>query len=53
VFKTSLSREIAAALAFKALALTVIYLLFFSGARVVTPKDMAGFLTETQVDSSR
>jgi len=42
----SLSREIGAALAFKAVALTLIYLLFFSGSRapVVTPSEMAGFL---------
>jgi hypothetical protein len=48
VIKRSLSRDIGAALAFKAVALTLIYLLFFSGSRapVVTPTEMAGFLTD-------
>jgi hypothetical protein len=50
VIKRSLSRDIGAALAFKAVALTLIYLLFFSGSRapVVTPSEMAGFLTESR-----
>jgi hypothetical protein len=46
VTKRSLSREIGAALAFKLLALTVLYFLFFSGSHrtVVTPSEMAAFL---------
>ena len=53
VIKRSLSREIGAALAFKAVALTLIYLLFFSGSRapVVTPSEMAGFLTDSRWES--
>jgi len=53
VIKRSLSRDIGAALAFKAVALTVIYLLFFSGSRapVVTPSEMAGFLTDSRWES--
>jgi len=52
VIKRSLSRDIGAALAFKVVALTVIYLLFFSGSRapVVTPSEMAGFLTDDRGD---
>ncbi|MGC1860488.1 MAG: cytochrome oxidase putative small subunit CydP [Methylocystis sp.] len=44
--KRSLSREIGAALAFKLLALTVLYFLFFSGSHktVVTTSEMATFL---------
>lgn len=50
VIKRSLSRDIGAALAFKAVALILIYLLFFSGSRapVVTPSEMAGFLTDSR-----
>jgi uncharacterized membrane protein len=53
VIKRSLSREIGAALAFKAVALSLIYLLFFSGSRapVVTPSEMAGFLTDSRGES--
>jgi hypothetical protein len=53
VIKRSLSRDIGAALAFKAVALTLIYLLFFSGSRapVVTPSEMAGFLTDSGWES--
>jgi hypothetical protein len=44
--RRSLSWEIAAALAFKALALTVLYSAFFSKPHktVVTPTEMAAFL---------
>lgn len=53
VIRRSLSREIGAALAFKAVALALIYLAFFSGARapVVTPSEMAGFLTDSRGES--
>jgi hypothetical protein len=53
VIKRSLSRDIGAALAFKAVALTLIYLLFFSGSRapVVTPSEMAGFLMNGRGES--
>ena len=53
MIKRSLSRDIGAALAFKAVALTVIYLLFFSGSRapVMTPSEMAGFLTDSHWES--
>ncbi len=53
MIKRSLSRDIGAALAFKAVALIVIYLLFFSGSRapVMTPSEMAGFLTDSHWES--
>jgi len=46
--KRSLSRDIGAALAFKAVALTLLYFAFFSGSHksVVKSSQMASFLTD-------
>ncbi|MGA8172344.1 MAG: phosphoglycerate mutase [Methylocystis sp.] len=46
--KGSLSREISMALGFKAIALALLYLMFFSGSRVaVTPSEMVAFFGES------
>jgi hypothetical protein len=53
--KRLLSREIAIALAFKVMALCLLYFLFFDHAHrtVVTPEKMAAFLADKQPSSQR
>jgi hypothetical protein len=53
--KRSLSREIGAALAFKAVALSLLYFLFFDHGRriVVTPAKMAAILIDKQPSMQR
>ncbi len=54
MIKRSLTWEIGAALAFKALALAALYFAFFSGPhKPVTPSEMSAFLTGGEFASRR